>query len=147
MMKNIIYVLFLSLLISCGQSTHKVETTVERVTTQDSLEIAKLTREYLEHLKRQEFDAALSMLHEVKLDSAYALSEASSTKIRMQYQSFPVLSYHIDSYELKGVKNSEVQYSICFFEKEEGDTHSNTMRFHLNPRKVKGKWYLGLLNR
>lgn len=113
----------------------------------DTAEIVRLTTTYLEYLKNKEFDKAIQMLHHIQNDTVLALNETEREKMEQLYQLFPILSYEIDGYYFNGIHNTEVAYSIEFFEKKEGDKRPNTLNFRLNPQRIKDVWYLSILNR
>lgn len=101
---------------------------------EDTMEVARLATEYLEHLKNKEFDLALQMLNHMRNDSILALSEEEKKDLKQQYQTFPVLAYRIEGISLNDEYTTEVMYSIEFFKKEPGQEEvPNTMKFRLNP--------------
>lgn len=115
---------------------------------EDTIEVARLATEYLEHLKNKEFDLALQMLNHMRNDSILALSEEEKRDLQQQYQTFPVLAYKIEGISLNDEYTTEVMYSVEFFKKEPGQEEvPNTMKFRLNPQKINDIWYLGVLNR
>lgn len=123
------------------------ENTVPAFCKKDTVEIVRLTTAYLEFLKNKEFDKAVRMLRHIQDGTVLALNDTERKQMEQLYQLFPVLSYQIDGYYFNGIYNTEVVYSIEFFEKEEGDERPNTLNFRLNPQKIKDVWYLSMLNR
>ncbi len=113
----------------------------------DTVEIIRLTTAYLESLKNKEFDRAIRMLHHIQNDTVLALNDTEREQMELLYQRFPVLTYQIDGYHFNGIYDTEVVYSIEFFEKKAGDERHNTLNFRLNPQKIKNVWYLSMLNR
>lgn len=124
------------------------EEVVSPFSEEDTTEVVKLVTEYLDYLKRQEFDSALQMLHHLQNDSVSDLSEKEMSDLKQQYKTFPVLSYTIDGITLNDEQDTEVKYSIEFFKRVSGQEDiPNTMNFCLNPQKIDGVWHLGVLNR
>lgn len=135
---------------SCNSNKSKSEETqVEPAfSKQDTADVARLATEYLEHLKNKEFDLALQMLRSMRNDSVFELSDAERNDLKMQYQTFPVLSYNIDGIAFDDKHRTEVIYSIEFFKREPGqEDMPNTMNFRLNPQKIDDVWCLGVLNK
>ena len=64
----------------------------------------------------------------------------------MVFRTFPVLRYTIDSIIFNTETDSQVKYTIEFFEKQPGDTRPNTTSFFIKPMRVKGKWYLTMFD-
>lgn len=87
------------------------------------------------------------MLHHIQNDTVLALNDTEREQMELLYQRFPVLTYQIDGYHFNGIYDTEVVYSIEFFEKKAGDERHNTLNFRLNPQKIKNVWYLSMLNR
>lgn len=111
-------------------------------TRQDTLAIDSLVTNYLNHLKKQNFDSALDMLFELSDDSIIALTEKSRQEQTVLYQSYPVVGYTIDSLFLYSETDTELHYTITLFNKDTGDNRPNTMRFQLLPRRIDGTWKL-----
>lgn len=145
-----IFIILCVIAISCHhnrQESVKTETTPV-FCKKDTVEVTRLTTEYLEHLKNKEFDQAIQMLHHVSNDSVMELSDTEKGKLRKQYQALPVLSYTITGMKMNDPNTTEVMYSIEIFEKIAGQENvPNTMNLRLNPQKVGDVWYLGVLNR
>lgn len=136
---------------SCDNSKSKSEekqADIPALSKQDTVDVVRLATEYLEHLKNKEFDIALQMLRCMRNDSVFKLSDTERSDLKLQYQTFPVLSYKIDGILFKDAHSTEVIYSVEFFKKEAGQEEiPNTMSFRLNPQKIKDIWHLGVLNR
>lgn len=145
-----IYIILCVFAISCynnKQETVKTENTPV-FCKKDTVEVTRLTTEYLEHLKNNEFDQAMQMLHYVRNDSVMELSDTEKGKLRKQYQTLPVLSYSLIGMKMNDPNTTEVIYSIEIFKKITGQENvPNTMNLRLNPQKVGDVWYLGVLNR
>lgn len=101
-----------------------------------------MTKKFLETLKNNDIDGAMSQLYEVKDNKVRPLSEERSKEIRRSFTTFPVLSYKIDELLLYSDSDTEVRYTIEFFEKPKGDNRPNTIKCSVNPTRVGGNWYL-----
>lgn len=154
-MKDVEFLFLLCLvMVACSngkskQGTKEVEDVSSIFCKEDTNTVVRLTTEYLDHLKKKEFEQALQMLHYAKSDSLSGISETERDDLTEQYSTFPVLSY-----EIKGVVfnpdllNAEVMYTIEFFKLEPGQEGiPNTMNFRLNVQKMDDVWYLGVLNK
>ncbi len=111
-------------------------------THEDSTALLEMTKSYLEALKKNDIEGALDMLYDVKGEKVYPLSDARKDEIRKISKAFPVLSYNIDEMVLYSDSDTEVRYTIEFFEKKPGDKRPNTMKCAVAPRRVSGTWYL-----
>ena len=149
-MKYLGGVLLISLFFSCGSKQApdtKIEITQECLHSDDTIKIVQLTAEYLEHLKEKEFEEAMQMLHVIRNDSVFSLTDIDMEKMRVQYETFPVLAYQIKRCFINGFHETEVAYSIEFFKRIENDNRPNTLNFRLNPQKINNVWYLSLVTR
>lgn len=111
-------------------------------TSKDTMMLLDMTKKFLETLKNNDIDGAMSQLYEVKDNKVMPLSEERSKEIRKSLASFPVLSYKIDELLLYSDSDTEVRYTIEFFEKPKGDKRPNTIKCSVNPTRVGGNWYL-----
>lgn len=144
------FILLLSMIVvACNNANrdYRVENKNAIFCKQDTIEVIKLTTTYLEHLKNRDFDKAIQMIYHIQNDTVSALTEEERKALEQQYTLFPVLSYKIDGYYFTDTRNTEIAYSIVFFEKQDGDNKPNTLKFRLNPQRVKDAWYLSILNR
>lgn len=136
---------------SCQNTKSKQDNTSANMSPifskEDTIKVTRLATEYLEHLKKKEFDEAIQMLHNTQNDSILELSDQERKDMMQQHKTFPVLSYQIGSLIFNNIYDAEVRYCIEFFKKqEEQEEIPNTMNFRLNSRKIKDEWYLGVLN-
>ena len=53
-----------------------------------------------------------------------------------------MLNYKIESIIFNTETDSQVKYTVEFFEKKPGDPRPNTTSFFIKPMRVKGQWYL-----
>lgn len=140
----------ISLLVACGSKEQKKEAVEDGVrvpvmtlTSEDTMTVTNLTKEFLENLKANKLDEAIEMLHYMdKNKKLVDLPKDMVDKQRKIFAMFPVLSYKIDSVIFYSETDSQVKYTVQFFEKEEGDNHPNTTSFFIKPMRVDNKWYL-----
>jgi hypothetical protein len=156
-MKNLFKFFVLSLvvsLVSCHSSKkteeqpeEDVNAFVEGLTAEDTIQVIKLTTDYLDLLKNNQVDEALDMLCELKNDTIYPLSDETREQLRSTINMFPVLSYNIDVLFLRNELDNEIRFTTEFFEKPEGDNRPNTTKGVLYPCKVDGRWILSMVQR
>lgn len=109
----------------------------------DTVEVFNLTKNFLELLKSKDIDKAVSMLYFLDADKAVVpLPDSLVERQKMVFRTFPVLNYKIDSIIFNTETDSQVKYTIEFFEKQPGDTRPNTTSFFIKPMRVNGQWYL-----
>ena len=113
----------------------------------DTLALMHNTAEYLDLLKNGEIDKALDKLYVASGDTVLPIPAQKKEEIRNLVTLFPVLDYKIDSILMFSETDTEVRYTIEFFEKEENDPRQNTMQCVLNPRRVGYYWYLTISDR
>lgn len=113
----------------------------------DTLALIHNTEEYLELLKDGKINEALNKLYEASGDTVLPISDSKKEEIRNLVTVFPVLDYKIDSILLFSETDTEVRYTIEFFEKAEDDPRPNTLQCVLNPRRVGYYWYLTVSDR
>ena len=143
------FLFLLLFVVSCGEKKktfHDLYPSVEmEVSAKDTNEIKAKTVEFLELLKAKNVDAAVKMLYHFTPDSAIVpLPDSLAKQQRFVLNRFPCLSYKIDEINFHTEIDTEVKYTIEFFEKDPGDTRPNTISFFLRPMRRDGIWYLTL---
>lgn len=114
----------------------------------DTTQVLKMAEDYLEALKNQRYDEALSKLNLILNDSVKPLPEKDKQTILRQQQVFPVLDYHLESYKFITEHRVEVTYEIEFFKKENPkDPIQNTIRITFAPQRINATWYLALMDK
>lgn len=122
---------------------------VER-TGKDTVEVMRLAKQYLELLKNSNYNDALAMLVEVdeQCKEVKPLSDNRAKAILKNMQNFPVLSYNIDELRFYSDMDTEVRYTITWYEKEsEEDTRPNTIKGAVFPRRIDGNWFLTVVEK
>lgn len=113
----------------------------------DTTAVYDLTAQFLELLKAKKVDEAVDMLYFLDADmQVVPLPDSLVERQKMVFRTFPVLRYTIDSIIFNTETDSQVKYTIEFFEKQPGDTRPNTTSFFIKPMRVKGKWYLTMFD-
>lgn len=113
----------------------------------DTAEVMRLTKEYLDYLKGDMCDAALSMLYkvDVKEGKADMLDEDQAKRVLRNMQLFPVENYTINEVRFYSDSDTEVSYTIN--QSEDGQPGpSNAMKCMLCFRKIDGRWYATVLD-
>lgn len=112
----------------------------------DTAEVIRLTHEYLDYLKGNNYDAALSMLSDVKTqtNTVSALSDEQAKRLMRKMELFPVENYDINDVKFYSDKDTEVSYTINKNEAAEGP--STAMKCILCFRKINGQWYATVLD-
>jgi len=113
----------------------------------DTIEVLRLTADYLECLKNKEFDKATAMLHTIVSDSVKPLDPKVEQRIRALQNTFPVLSYRVVDMEFVNQNRVTVTYAIEFFEKDPHDSIQNTYRLTFAPQRINAKWFLELADK
>ena len=124
-----------------GYVDPRQSTTMQR-TKADTMAVLYNVEKYLTYLKEQKVDSALNMLYEASGDTVLPISEKRKSEVLQTIQNFPVLSYEITGLKMYTEQDTEVRYTIEFFEKEEGDPRPNTLQCVINPRRVGYYWFL-----
>ena len=130
-----------------GRSANQTDT-VPTFCKADTTQVLKMAEDYLEALKNQKYDEALSKLNLILNDSVKPLPEKDKQMIIRQQQVFPVLDYHLESFKFINEHRVEVTYSIEFFKKEDpNDPIQNTIRITFAPQRINAQWYLALMDK
>lgn len=113
----------------------------------DTTDVFNLTTEFLELLKAEKTDEAVSMLCFLdKEGHVIPLPDSLAERQKSVFRMFPVLSYKINSIVFNTETDSQVKYTVEFFKKQPGDTRPNTTSFFVKPMRVDGKWYLTMFD-
>ena len=108
----------------------------------DTLAVLHDVNEYLRLLKENKVDSAMEMLYEASADTVLPISQKHLAMVRQTIEAFPVLDYHIDDVKMFSEQDTEVRYTIKYFEKSDDDPRPNTLQCVINPRRVGYYWYL-----
>lgn len=144
---------FICLLVACGgkKGGEQVENnsfdnprtsnTMQRTKT-DTMAVLYNVDKYLTYLKEEKVDSAMEMLYEASGDTVLPISEKRKAEVLQNIKNFPVLSYKIDELRMFTEQDTEVRYTITFFEKDDNDPRQNTLQCVINPRRVGYYWFL-----
>lgn len=153
---SIVFVALLSvLLIACKSEKKKpaVDPNLIQpemlVTGEDTLQVRRLTKQYLHMLQEKDLDGAIAMLRYYDSDSITALPPQLEAKERMVLGMFlGMSSYDIDHIIFFRDNDSEVKYTVTMFERtDENDRRPNKASFLLRPVRHLGQWYLTLADK
>ena len=113
----------------------------------DTAQVFELTKSFLESLKANDIDKAVSMLYFLDADrQVVPLPDSLVERQKVVFRTFPVLSYKIESIIFNTETDSQVKYTVEFFKKQPGDTRPNTTSFFIKPMRVKGQWFLTMFD-
>jgi hypothetical protein len=148
-----IAVLSLTLLIGC-KSEQKKKAEVDPnliqpemiLRSQDTVQVRRLTKQFLDRLQQKDLDGALAMLRFYEHDSIKLLPPHVYAKERMVYGMFLGMpSYDIDHMIFFREDDSEVKFTVTMFERtDEKDKRPNKASFLIRPVRKGGEWYLTL---
>lgn len=109
----------------------------------DTTEVMNLTTHFLDKLKNNKIDEAVSMLYYLdKKHRVIKLPDTLALRQKQVFKMFPVLSYKITGITFDKETDSQVKYTIEFFKKQHGDNRPNTISFFIKPMRVNNVWYL-----
>lgn len=143
-------------IVSCGDSKKDNKQKPEEVyvdpridesmprTSADTATVLGLAKNYLDCLKKNDVEGALSQLSVVKGADVSPLSEDRKQELRKTNKLFPILRYRIDEIRMYSDSDTEVRYTAEFFEKKITDKRPNTIQGSVHPRRVQGQWVLTL---
>lgn len=113
------------------------------LTKNDTVQVEKLATTFLEHLKSGHIDAAIDMLDYVDKDKKVVrLPDDMAKRQKAIFERFPCLKYRIDNIIFDREYDSQVRYTIEFFEKKPGDTRPNTTSFFIRLIRENNTWHL-----
>ncbi len=113
------------------------------VSARDTAELRAMAIDYLTFAREGKFDQCIAMLHQydAKTDKISDLSPENRAKILNILQSFPVINFSIDEIIFNSETNTQINYTIEMFEKDDSGV-PNTMKFSLFPKRLDWEWYL-----
>ena len=153
---SIVFIAFVSLLLmGCKSEKKKPEVDPNliqpemSVNAQDTLEVRRLTKQYLHALQEKDLDGAIAMLRYYDKKDIVPLPLELEAKERMVLGMFLGMpSYDIDHIIFFRDDDSEVKYTVTMFERtDENDRRPNKASFLLRPVRHLGQWYLTLADK
>lgn len=138
---------------ACGSKSEKPEETVNKEyvdaresttmqrTMTDTLGVLYNTKKYLDFLKEQQLDSAMNMLYVASGDTVLPITEEAKAQVLRTLTMFPVLDYEIDKVQMFSEDNTEVHYTIKYFESDDADAN-NTLKCVLSAIRVGYYWHL-----
>ena len=157
MRKYIFFVTFASLLAlsSCTGEKPKASQVVQEssvgqpryeVSAEDSAEVVKMTREFLDNLKDERYDEAVGMLRVFDGDTLSFLSGGRAATQKAIFKRFHGIRYQLTSLRFLTETDNLITYTVTLFDNAPGEKHTNTVRGALNPIRIGGDWYLTLVD-
>lgn len=105
---------------SCSNKTDRKGVafdTINVITKEDTTRVLEQTKAFMNLLQSNQVDSALSMLSEVTItDSAYNITPETKSRLRKQFQKFPVLSYEIETSQFDSHYKATATYKYKFME-------------------------------
>lgn len=143
------------LFVACGQSGKQTDVFDDGqpvgmvATNEDTTKVLNLVNEFLGHLKNNQIDSAMAMLHSFDFDSYSVIDVPAdiAKNQRMALSAFRPVDYELDHLIFQTETDCEVKYSAILFHKEPGDNRPNKMSYVLKPIRIDGQWYLTLADR
>ena len=118
------------------------------VTKEDTTQVRRLTRQYLNLLENSDLDGALSMLRYYEHDSIKPLPRQLYAKERMVLGMFLGMKTEVDHIIFFRPDDSEVKYTVTMFERtDENDRRPNKASFLIRPVRKHGEWFLTLADK
>lgn len=115
------------------------------ITHEDTVRAFEMTREYMEALKNNQIDSALSMLVYYPVDTVYQLPADIKARMKKQYEIFPVKDYSIETSYFEDQLNAQVTYKYRFMDPPANDpNYPVTMNVTLQVKFYQGDYYLSL---
>lgn len=136
---------------SCSNKTDRKATqfdTVNVITKEDTARVFATTRAFMDLLQSQQIDSALNLLSEVnRNDSAYKITTETKSRLKKQFQKFPVLSYEIETSDFVSHYKAKAVYKYKFMENPTDDpNYPCTMNLSLAVEYKTGEFRLLLDN-
>ena len=118
------------------------------LSSEDTVAVRRLTKQYLNLLENRDLDGAISMLRYYEHDSIAPLPPQLEAKERMVLGMFLGMKADIDHIIFFRDNDSEVKYTITMFERTDpNDKRPNKASFLIRPVRYLDKWYLTLADK
>ena len=114
----------------------------------DTMEVRRLTTQYLKRLEKKDLGGAMDMLYYWNGERIQRLPEDLGRKEAHVLAMFVGMKAEIDHIIFVKDYDSEVKYTITMFERTDPkDRRPNKASFLLRPVRYKSKWYLTLADK
>jgi hypothetical protein len=125
-----------------NQAAQEPEETMS-LTAADTAQVAELMNQYFDLLMKKDFDAALSMLSQLRNDSLSSVPEDVAKHYMMGMKLVTPIRYEVDEMTFRKDWDCLVKYSAVLFEKDSvGDNRPNKMTYAIKPVRFNGQWHL-----
>jgi len=137
-----------SVLTSCKEKTAKEKLDLPEaplITHEDTLRAFNMSKEFMEALKNNQIDSALSLLVYYPTDTVTPLPADIKARMKQQYQLFPVKDYEIVTSNFVDQYEAQVTYKYRFMDPPADDpNYPVTMNVTLQVKYYQGDYYLSL---
>ena len=115
------------------------------ITLEDTMRAFSMTKEYMEALKNNKIDSALSLLVYYPEDTVMQLPDEVKMRLKQQNKIFPVKDYSIETSHFKDQYEARVTYKYRFMDPPADDpNYPVTMNVTLQVKFYQGEYYLSL---
>jgi len=115
------------------------------ITHEDTVRAFTMAGEFMEALKNNQIDSALSMLVYYPNDTVIQLPAEIRGRLKKQYELFPVKDYNIETSYFEDQLNAQVTYKYRFMDPPANDpNYPVTMNVTLQVKYYEGDYYLSL---
>ena len=137
-----------SVFTSCKEKSAKEKLNLPEaplITHEDTVRAFNMSREYMELLKNNQTDSALNLLVYYPSDTVVALPAEIKSRLKKQYQIFPVMEYSIETSNFVDQYEAQVTYKYRFMDPPSDDpNYPVTMNLTLQVKFYQGTYYLSL---
>lgn len=119
--------------------------TVQSISHADTLRVYDATRDFMELLKCNKVDSAISLLCDIRNDSAFELGTKRRAQLLRQFRQFPVLDYELETSQFSSHEYATATYRYKFMENPTTDpNYPTTLRLTIEATYKNGKFRLVL---
>ncbi len=137
-----------SVFTSCKEKTAKEKLNLPEaplITLEDTMRAFSMTKEYMEALKNDQVDSALSLLMYYPADTVMSLPAEVKNRLKQQYKLFPIKDYKMETSHFTDQYEARVTYKYRFMDPPADDpNYPVTMNVTLQVKFYRGDYYLSL---
>ena len=150
-LKNQIWTLFCSALLilvlstGCTSKSEKADSSDESMTlsANDTTKVVDLMHQYFDLLMNQDYNGAMSMLHQFRNDSLFEMSPEVKQHYELGMKMILSVRYELETMVFNTESDCLVKYSAILFDKEgDDDNRPNKMSYTVRPVRLNGEWFL-----
>lgn len=150
-MKNLLILVlstfFISLSACSGSGSRKTnieEDTISTFCFGDTIVVAYKAFRYLNLIKTNKYDEAVSLLRTFKNGRVEILTKEERNSIISYHKNVPVLDYTLEEYNFVDENHVRLTFDVEFMKKDSGSSIPNTVSITFEPQRINADWYLGL---